>query len=354
MGRLGKWPGSAAQIAQVRGSPGSERAAASRTTTTACASSDQEVLERIRALGIPPAWNDVWICPHPNGHLQATGIDAAGRKQYRYHEAWRTRRDAEKFDDMTRFARALPRAARARRGRPGRDGRAHPRARAGLRGPAARPRVLPRRRRGVHDVVRAGHDPQGAREASTDGQMIFDYPAKSGQRRIQGVVDPLAIDIVCTLKRRRGGGAGPARLQGTAASGTTCAPTTSTSTSRTPPATTSPPRTSGPGAPPCWPRSRSPSPAPRRAPRPRASARSPARSRRPRATSATRPRSAARPTSTRASSTPTTPASCSTTRSCSTPPSPASCRRSTREIEHAVLDLLNEKEESPRIEKLAA
>ena len=70
---------------------------------------EREVLERIRELGIPPAWQEVWICPYPNGHLQATGIDAAGRKQYRYHDAWRTRRDAEKFDDMTRFARALPR-----------------------------------------------------------------------------------------------------------------------------------------------------------------------------------------------------------------------------------------------------
>src|SRR5262245_31152042 len=69
---------------------------------------EPDVLERIRALGIPPAWKDVWICPHPNGHLQATGIDDAGRKQYRYHDAWRMRRDAEKFDDMTRFARALP------------------------------------------------------------------------------------------------------------------------------------------------------------------------------------------------------------------------------------------------------
>src|SRR5215216_5055376 len=69
---------------------------------------EPEVLERIAALAIPPAWKDVWICPYPNGHLQATGIDAAGRKQYRYHDAWRTRRDAEKFEDMTRFAKALP------------------------------------------------------------------------------------------------------------------------------------------------------------------------------------------------------------------------------------------------------
>ena len=69
---------------------------------------DPETLERVRELGIPPAWKDVWVCPFPNGHLQATGIDAAGRKQYRYHDAWRTRRDAEKFEDMTRFAKALP------------------------------------------------------------------------------------------------------------------------------------------------------------------------------------------------------------------------------------------------------
>src|ERR671934_2268073 len=73
---------------------------------------DREVLGRIRALAIPPAWSDVWICPHPRGHIQATGIDAAGRKQYRYHDAWRERRDREKFDSMVEFARALPRLRR--------------------------------------------------------------------------------------------------------------------------------------------------------------------------------------------------------------------------------------------------
>ena len=69
---------------------------------------DPAVLSRIRELAIPPAWRDVWICPHINGHLQATGIDDAGRKQYRYHDEWRRRRDQEKFDDMVRFAHALP------------------------------------------------------------------------------------------------------------------------------------------------------------------------------------------------------------------------------------------------------
>ena len=63
---------------------------------------------RIAALAIPPAWRDVWICPWPNGHLQAVGTDAAGRRQYRYHDRWRQRRDQEKFDHMVAFARCLP------------------------------------------------------------------------------------------------------------------------------------------------------------------------------------------------------------------------------------------------------
>ena len=55
---------------------------------------ETEVVSRLRSLGIPPAWKDVWICPWANGHIQATGVDAAGRKQYLYHQDWRTRRDA--------------------------------------------------------------------------------------------------------------------------------------------------------------------------------------------------------------------------------------------------------------------
>src|ERR1700741_995764 len=70
---------------------------------------DREVIERIKELAIPPAWQDVWICPHPNGHIQATGIDAAGRKQYLYHPQWRENRDREKFAEMETFARSLPR-----------------------------------------------------------------------------------------------------------------------------------------------------------------------------------------------------------------------------------------------------
>lgn len=67
-----------------------------------------EDVARVRSLGIPPAWTEVWICPWPNGHLQATGVDAAGRVQYLYHPDWRAQRDAEKFDRVLALARRLP------------------------------------------------------------------------------------------------------------------------------------------------------------------------------------------------------------------------------------------------------
>ena len=69
---------------------------------------DEQRLLRIKRLAIPPAWTDVWICPSPNGHIQATGRDARGRKQYRYHERWREVRDENKFDRLGQFAIALP------------------------------------------------------------------------------------------------------------------------------------------------------------------------------------------------------------------------------------------------------
>jgi DNA topoisomerase-1 len=69
---------------------------------------DPKTLERIASLAIPPAWTDVWICPNPRGHLQATGRDAKGRKQYRYHPRWREARDETKYERMIAFAQALP------------------------------------------------------------------------------------------------------------------------------------------------------------------------------------------------------------------------------------------------------
>ncbi|HUQ29451.1 MAG TPA: DNA topoisomerase IB [Usitatibacter sp.] len=73
---------------------------------------EESTLERIKSLAIPPAWVDVWICGDERGHLQATGRDARGRKQYRYHPRWRELRDADKFDHLMEFARALPRIRR--------------------------------------------------------------------------------------------------------------------------------------------------------------------------------------------------------------------------------------------------
>jgi DNA topoisomerase-1 len=73
---------------------------------------DAPTLERIRSLAIPPAWEHVWITTHPRGHLQATGRDARGRKQHRYHPKWREVRDADKFSRLAGFARALPRIRR--------------------------------------------------------------------------------------------------------------------------------------------------------------------------------------------------------------------------------------------------
>lgn len=85
---------------------------------------DPETLARIKALAIPPAWTEVWICPHPRGHIQAIGRDAKGRRQYRYHARWRETRDASKYERMIQFGETLPKlraqveADLARRGVP--------------------------------------------------------------------------------------------------------------------------------------------------------------------------------------------------------------------------------------------
>jgi DNA topoisomerase I len=192
--------------------PGIERARAGRGFTYLDDGervADEETLERIRGLGLPPAWRDVWICRDPLGHLQATGIDAAGRKQYRYHDAWRVRRDAEKFDDMTRFARALP-DLRAHV----EDDLQHGREITRERALAAAIRLLDR------GFFRIGSEQYTVTNESyglatmlkrhvrleRDGTMVFDYPAKSGRRRVQAVVDPLASEVIGTMRRRRGGG----------------------------------------------------------------------------------------------------------------------------------------------------
>ncbi len=73
---------------------------------------DPKIIARIEALGLPPAYERVWICTKENGHLQATGYDARGSKQYRYHDAWQQMRNHEKFDQLSAFARVLRRIRR--------------------------------------------------------------------------------------------------------------------------------------------------------------------------------------------------------------------------------------------------
>src|SRR5437879_13386212 len=82
---------------------------------------DAATVDRIKSLAVPPAWRDVWICARPRGHLQATGRDDRGRKQFRYHDRWRETRDADKYARLVGFARALPRT----RARVARDLRMH-------------------------------------------------------------------------------------------------------------------------------------------------------------------------------------------------------------------------------------
>jgi DNA topoisomerase I len=168
---------------------------------------EPSVLERIDALAIPPAWGDVWICPYPFGHIQATGIDAAGRKQYRYHDLWRERRDQQKFDSMLEFARSLPRL----RARVERD-----LALAGMpreRALACAARLLDRGffRIGSEDYAEE-NDTYGIatmqkRHVTVRGdEVIFDYESKNGKRRVQVIGDPSVAEVVRVLRRRRGGG----------------------------------------------------------------------------------------------------------------------------------------------------
>ncbi|HVQ58369.1 MAG TPA: DNA topoisomerase IB [Solirubrobacterales bacterium] len=168
--------------------------------------SDEETLERIRALAIPPAWEEVWICPDPMGHIQATGLDEAGRKQYRYHDRWELRRAARKYEQVREFARALPRLRRAVTRDIRLDGMPRERALAC----AVRLLDLGFFRVGGKQYAESNESYGLAtirREHVTvsEGEMVFDFPAKSGQRRVQSVRDRQAIAAVEAMRRRRSG-----------------------------------------------------------------------------------------------------------------------------------------------------
>ncbi len=169
---------------------------------------DPEELDRISSLAIPPAWQDVWICPYPSGHIQAAGVDAAGRRQYLYHAQWRVRRDRLKHDHVLDVARRLPEARK--QVRVDLDQAGWPRSKA----LALAFRLL--------DLAyfRAGNETYARTNGSYglatllrehvqvrgDKSVRFLYPAKSGQVRDVVVDDPEVARLVTSLRRRTGGG----------------------------------------------------------------------------------------------------------------------------------------------------
>ena len=175
--------------------------------TDAAVIKDPQILTRIRSLVIPPAWEDVWICVDPLGHIQAVGTDAAGRRQYRYHDLWREQRDLAKHDRVLGFGAVLPRirevVCRHLEGR-------------GL----TRDRVLAAAIRLIDlGFFRPGGE-EYAEENGTfglatirkehvslsQGQLVFEYLAKGAKQREQAVAEDQVCAVVRSLRRRRDGG----------------------------------------------------------------------------------------------------------------------------------------------------
>jgi DNA topoisomerase IB len=167
---------------------------------------DEETLARIRELAIPPAWKEVWICPDPLGHLQATGRDVAGRKQNLYHERWQERRSQRKFEAVRKFAAALPRLRRAVTADLRHQGMPRERALAC----AVRLLDLGFFRVGG-EVYAEENESFGLATVRREhvrvegNEVVFDFPAKSGQRRVQSIRDPAARRAIEAMRRRRSG-----------------------------------------------------------------------------------------------------------------------------------------------------
>jgi DNA topoisomerase-1 len=161
---------------------------------------DAATLARIRALAVPPAWTDVWICAEPDGHIQATGRDARGRKQYRYHVEWRSQRDADKYDHLLEFGLVLPRIRKrvaedlARPGVP----------KARIVATAVRLLETTMIRVGNEEYARTnssyGLTTLRSRHARLDGRGLrFVFKGKSGQDHEITVADPRLVRIVRRL-----------------------------------------------------------------------------------------------------------------------------------------------------------
>lgn len=164
-------------------------------------------LDRIRSLAIPPAWRRVWICPDEHGHLQATGRDRAGRKQYLYHPRWRELRNRERFEGVMEFVRLLPDVRR----RIARDLDPHSPSMRSVLACAVRLLDVGSFRIGGEEYAE-GNETFGLatirkEHASVNGRaVVFDYPGKAGQRIKISIDDPEVRQLITRLKRRRKGG----------------------------------------------------------------------------------------------------------------------------------------------------
>ncbi|GAW51246.1 MULTISPECIES: DNA topoisomerase IB [unclassified Nocardioides] len=161
--------------------------------------------QRVRDLVIPPAWVDVWVTPYANGHLQAVGTDEAGRRQYLYHPDWRTRRDAEKFDRMLEFGKALARARELVLTDLGREGMPLERA------CAASVRLLDLGYFRIGNDVYA--DENGSFGLTTlerrhvkrrQDRLVFAFTGKSGVEHEIEIDDAVVIEAIEIMRRRRG------------------------------------------------------------------------------------------------------------------------------------------------------
>src|SRR3954464_9910767 len=168
---------------------------------------DAEARDRFRALAIPPAWRDVWICADTPGHIQATGYDDAGRKQYLYHDAWREHRDREKFREMEDFAKALPGIREHVTGELARRGLVRER----VLGCAIRLLDLGFFRVGSERYA-VENETYGLATLKKRqlrfkrGAAVFDYRAKGSKRHVQVVADAAVLPTLRALKVRRVGG----------------------------------------------------------------------------------------------------------------------------------------------------
>jgi DNA topoisomerase IB len=169
---------------------------------------DAEVLDRIRGLVIPPAWRDVWICPHPNGHIQAVGTDDAGRRQYLYHTSWRQARDEEKHRRVVTLARKLPELRVAVATDLASSGLGRERVLAGAL------RMLDRGvfRTGGDEYAQEGVNGPGTRGVATllrgdvtvrGGEVLFDFLAKGAVERRVRIRDGELAALVSALRRGR-------------------------------------------------------------------------------------------------------------------------------------------------------